>query len=210
MKIIKNNKIKWHHAIVTRERREKQSGHKSFILWFTGLPAAGKSTIAHAVEEKLYQMGCRTFVFDGDNVRHGLNKDLNFSKEARKENIRRIGEVCKLFIEAGVIALTAFISPYREDRNMVRKLVGDGEFIEIYCDCSPEVCESRDIKGNYAKAKKGEIPEFTGISAPYEMPENPEIILDTANSSIRNNVQIVLEHLKEKKKILGIKAVSPY
>ena len=200
--MIINNNITWHSALVTRERREKQNGHKSFILWFTGLPSSGKSTIAHAVEEELYKKGCRTFVFDGDNVRHGLNKDLNFSKEDRKENIRRIGEMCKLFIEAGVIALTAFISPYREDRNMVRTLVGDGEFIEIYCDSSPEVCESRDKKGNYEKAKRGEISDFTGVSSPYEKPEHPEMVLDTANISVADNVQILLKYLGEKKKFI--------
>jgi adenylylsulfate kinase len=195
---MKKNNVIWHHSKVTRDMREIQNRHKSFILWFIGLPASGKSTLAHEVENRLHQMGCKTFVFDGDNVRHGLNKDLGFSKENRKENLRRIGEMCKLFIEAGVIAFAAFISPYREDRDMVRKLVGDGEFVEIYCDCSPEVCESRDIKGNYAKAKRGEIPEFTGISAPYEKPENPEMILDTANISVEDNVKRVLEYLKER------------
>lgn len=195
---MKKDNVTWHHSKVTRDMREKQNGHRSFILWFTGLPASGKSTLAHEVEDRLHQMGCKTFVFDGDNVRHGLNKDLGFSKENRKENIRRTGEMCKLFINAGVIAFAAFISPYREDRDMVRKLVGDGEFVEIYCDCSPEVCESRDIKGNYAKAKKGEISEFTGISAPYEKPENPEIILDTAKISVAENLKRVLEYLKER------------
>jgi len=195
---MKKNNVIWHRSKVTRDMREKQNGHKSFILWFIGLPASGKSTLAHEVEDRLHQMGCKTFVFDGDNVRHGLNKDLGFSKENRKENMRRIGEMCKLFIEAGVIALAAFISPYRKDRDMVRKLVADGEFLEIYCDCSPEVCESRDIKGNYAKAKRGEIPEFTGISAPYEKPENPEIILDTAHISVEDNVKRVLDYLKER------------
>lgn len=195
---MKKDNVTWHHSKVTRDMREKQNGHRSFILWFTGLPASGKSTLAHEVEDRLHQMGCKTFVFDGDNVRHGLNKDLGFSKENRKENIRRIGEMCKLFIEAGVIAFAAFISPYREDRDMVRKLVGDGEFVEIYCDCSPEVCESRDKKGLYTKARKGEIPEFTGISAPYEIPGNPEIILDTAKISVAENVKRVLEYLKER------------
>ena len=160
---IKSTNVTWHHATVTRERRGKQNGHKSFILWFTGLSAAGKSTIAHALEEQLHQMGCRTFVFDGDNVRHGLNKNLGFSKEDRTENIRRIGEMCKLFTEAGVISLTAFISPYREDRNMVRRLVKEGDFIEIYCECSIEACEKREVKGLYARARRGEIKDFTGI-----------------------------------------------
>src|SRR4030067_917458 len=134
--VIKNNNVKWHQPTVTREKREAQNGHKSFILWFTGLSGAGKSTLAQAIEEELCKMGCKAFVFDGDNVRHGLNKDLGFSQEDRKENIRRIGEMCKLFIEAGVIALTAFISPYRKDRDIVRQMVKDGDFIEIYCSCS--------------------------------------------------------------------------
>lgn len=191
--------IVWHQATVTRERRERQNGHKSFILWFTGLSGSGKSTIAHALEEQLHQMGCRTFVFDGDNVRHGLNRDLGFSKEDRKENIRRIGEMCKLFIEAGVIALTAFISPFREDRDMVRQLVGDGDFIEIYCDCSLQTCESRDVKGLYAKAKRGEIPEFTGISSPYEIPENPEIVINTEENSLDKCVDTIIQYLVERK-----------
>ncbi len=173
----------------------KQNGHRSFILWFTGLSGAGKSTLAHALEERLHQMGGKIFVFDGDNVRHGLNKDLGFSEEDRKENIRRIGEMCKLFIEAGVIALTAFISPYREDRNTVRKLVNDGDFIEIYCNCSLEACESRDVKGLYVKARTGQIKGFTGISAPYEIPQNPEMIIDTENNAIDECVDMIMEHL---------------
>jgi adenylylsulfate kinase len=176
---MQNKDVVWHHATVTRERRQKQNGHRSVILWFTGLSGSGKSTLAHAVEEELHKMGCRTFVFDGDNVRHGLNSNLGFSKEDRRENIRRIGEMCKLFIEAGVIALTAFISPFREDRERVRNLVPHGDFLEIFCDCSLEVCESRDIKGMYARARKGEIKEFTGISSPYEAPENAELVIDT-------------------------------
>lgn len=196
MKNSTNNTF-WHHATVTRERRQRQNGHRSAILWFTGFSGAGKSTLAHAVEERLHQMGCRTFVFDGDNVRHGLNRDLGFSKEERKENIRRIGEMCKLFVEGGVIALTAFISPYRKDRNMVRQMVEDSDFIEIYCDCSLEICESRDVKGLYAKARKGEVPEFTGISAPYEIPENPEIIINTGDTFLEECVEIIIEYLQE-------------
>ncbi len=192
---MKNTNITWHHATVTRERRKKQNGHRSFILWFTGLSAAGKSTLAHAVEERLHQLSCRTFVFDGDNVRHGLNNDLGFSHEDRKENIRRIGEMCKLFIEAGTIALTAFISPYREDRYMVRELVNDGDFIEIYCSCSLEECESRDVKGLYKKAREGEIKEFTGISAPYEIPENAELMIDTENNSVDECVDMIIRYL---------------
>jgi adenylylsulfate kinase len=178
--------------------REKQNGHRSVIVWFTGLSSSGKSTIAHAVEEQLHQMGCKTFVFDGDNVRHGLNKNLGFSREDRKENVRRIGEMCRLFIEAGTIALTAFISPYREDRNMIRRLVKDGDFIEIYCDCSLEVCESRDKKEIYARAKRGEIREFTGISSPYERPENPEVIIDTKNMTVEKCVAKIMNYLTQK------------
>ena len=143
-------------------------------------------------------MGCRTFVFDGDNVRHGLNSNLGFSKEDRKENIRRIGEMCKLFIEAGVIALTAFISPFREDRERVRKLVQEGDFIEIFCDCSLEICESRDVKGMYAKARRGEIKEFTGISSPYERPENPEMIIETGKFNLEQCVEMILTYLRER------------
>jgi adenylylsulfate kinase len=192
-----DNNIVWHHATVTRARRQKQNGHRSVILWFTGLSGAGKSTLAHAVEEELHQMGCRTFVFDGDNVRHGLNKNLGFSKEDRQENIRRIGEMCKLFIEAGVIALTAFISPFREDRERVRRLVAEGDVIEIFCDCSLEVCESRDVKGMYARARRGEIKEFTGISSPYEPPEHAEIIIKTDHLSIEESVEKVITYLKK-------------
>jgi adenylylsulfate kinase len=161
------------------------------------LSGAGKSTLAHALEERLHQLGCRTFVCDGDNVRHGLNKNLGFSMEDRKENIRRIGEMSKLFIEAGVMTLTAFISPYREDREMVRHLVKEGDFIEVYCDCGLEVCESRDVKGLYAKAWKGEIAEFTGISAPYEAPERPELAVDTAAFSVEECVETILGYLQE-------------
>jgi len=193
-----NNNVVWHHATVTRARRQQQNKHRSLILWFTGLSGSGKSTLAHAVEEKLHQMGCRTFVCDGDNVRHGLNSNLGFSKEDRKENIRRIGEMCKLFIEAGVIALTAFISPFREDRERVRKLVQEGDFIEIFCDCSLEICESRDVKGMYAKARRGEIKEFTGISAPYERPENPEMIIETGKLNLEQCVEMILTYLRER------------
>jgi adenylylsulfate kinase len=196
------NNVVWHHATVTRERREKQNGHRSVILWFTGLSGAGKSTLAHEVEEQLHRMGCRTFVFDGDNVRHGLNKNLGFSREDRKENIRRIGEMCKLFVDAGVIALTAFISPFREDREAVRSMVADGDFVEIFCDCSLDVCESRDTKGMYARARKGEIKEFTGISSPYELPENPELRIDTT-TPLGDCVDKVIGYLKDKGTICG-------
>ena len=192
------NNITWHHATVTRKRRMQLNGHGSFILWFTGLSGSGKSTLAHVLEERLHQQGCKTFVFDGDNVRHGLSRNLGFSKEDRKENIRRIGEMCKLFIEAGVIALTAFISPYREDRAMIRKIVEEYDFIEIHCDCSLEACESRDVKGLYAKARRGEITSFTGISDPYQTPENPELSINTENNSIEECVEKILSYLEER------------
>jgi len=204
MSVEKNNNVIWHHATVTRARREAQNGHKSFILWFTGLSGAGKSTLAHAVEEELYRMGCKTFVFDGDNVRHGLNRDLGFSQEDRKENIRRIGEMCKLFIEAGVIALTAFISPYKKNRNTVRQMVNDSDFIEIYCDCNLDICEKRDVKGSYAKARKGEIPDFTGISAPYEVPENPEIIVKTGRDTLEQCMNKVINYLFDNKLLTNV------
>jgi adenylylsulfate kinase len=194
----KSSNTVWHQATVTRERREAQNGHRSALLWFTGLSGSGKSTLAHYVEEKLHEMGCRTFVFDGDNVRHGLCGDLSFSVEARRENIRRIAEMSKLFINAGVIALTAFISPAREDRQKVRELVGD-DFIEIYCDCPLEVCEERDVKGLYKRARTGEIKEFTGISAPYDIPESPEIVVDTSGrTSLDACADIIITSLKER------------
>ncbi len=190
--------IVWHHATVTRERRQQQNGHKSIVLWFTGLSGAGKSTLAHAVEEELHQKGCRTFVLDGDNVRHGLCSDLSFSDEDRKENIRRIGETAKLMLESGVIVLSAFISPFREDRRGVRGLFPHGEFIEVYCDCSLDVCESRDPKGIYKKARNGEIAHFTGISSPYEVPEKPEVTIKTDEQSLEDSVQQIVEYLLDR------------
>ena len=203
--MIKNNNIAWHHAVITRAHREKLNGHKGAALWFTGLSGAGKSTLAHAIEERLYYLGCRTFVFDGDNVRHGLCSDLGFSSEDRRENIRRIGEMVKLFVEGGIIAMTAFISPYRKDREWVRLLVGKENFVEIFCDCSLEICEKRDVKGLYAKARRGEIPEFTGISAPYEVPENPELHLKTDKMSLNDCVDVVVNYLLERAIILKAK-----
>ena len=189
--------VVWHHATVTRARREAQNGHRGAIIWFTGLSGAGKSTLAHAVEEHLHQMGCRTFVLDGDNVRHGLCGDLGFSATDRVENIRRVGEVAKLFMEAGVIVLTAFISPFREDRNKVRAMVQPGEFVEIYCQCPVEVCEQRDTKGLYKKARAGEIGQFTGISSPYEAPDRPELVVNTSERSLQDCVlQVAAEVLQ--------------
>ena len=187
-----NNNIVRHHASVTRARREQMQGHPSLVLWFTGLSGSGKSTLAHAVEERLFQEGRHTFVFDGDNVRHGLCGDLGFSAQDRSENLRRIGEMAKLFIEAGIISLTAFISPLRADRQHLRAIFQPGEFIEIYCDCSLEVCEQRDVKGMYRRARAGEIPDFTGISAPYEAPENPELVIHTAEQSLEQCVEQVI------------------
>jgi len=181
---MKSTNTVWHNATVTRERREHQNRHKSAILWFTGLSGSGKSTLAHSVEERLYQLGCRTVVLDGDNVRHGLCSDLGFSRQERTENIRRVGEMSKLFLDAGLIALTAFISPFRKDREFVRNLVGTDKFIEIYCECPVETCETRDVKGLYKRARAGEIKEFTGISSSYEIPESPDLVLDTARNPI--------------------------
>lgn len=189
--------VVWHHATVTRARRETQNGHRGAIIWFTGLSGAGKSTLAHAVEEKLHQAGCRTYVLDGDNVRHGLCGDLGFSDAHRVENIRRIGEVSKLFMEAGVIVLTAFISPFCADRDKVRAMVQPGEFFEIYCQCPIGVCEQRDVKGLYKKARDGVIGHFTGISSPYEAPAHPELVVDTSKLTLEEGVQQVLAALSE-------------
>jgi len=198
-----SSNVVWHHATVTRARREKQNGHRTTILWFTGLSGSGKSTLAHAVEEELHCMGCRTFVFDGDNVRHGLCADLGFSDKDRIENIRRVGEMAKLFLEAGVISLTAFISPFRSDRRKVRSLVPHGDFLEIYCNCSLEICEARDVKGLYKRARAGEIKDFTGISSPYEEPENPELNVDTGKLTLAESVAMVIEMLKARGIILA-------
>jgi adenylylsulfate kinase len=176
----KSSNVVWHNATVTRERRETQNGHRGGLFWFTGLSGAGKSTLAHSVEEMLYLKGYRTYVLDGDNVRHGLCADLSFSDEDRKENIRRIGHMSMLYVEAGIIVLTAFISPFRADRDNVRK-IGGADFHEIYCKCSLEVCEDRDVKGLYKRARAGEIPDFTGISSPYEEPEFADLTIDTEN-----------------------------
>ena len=189
--------VVWHDVAVTRAQREIINAHKGAVLWFTGFSGAGKSTLAHAVEARLHTLGCRTFVLDGDNVRHGLCGDLGFSQQDRVENIRRVGEVAKLLLEAGVITMTALISPFKSDRAKARSLVPQGDFFEIYCRCPLEVCESRDVKGIYRKARTGTIKEFTGISSPYEPPENPELIVDTGRLSLRNSIELVLDLLKE-------------
>jgi adenylylsulfate kinase len=194
----KSPNVVWHKATVTRARRETLHRHNSYVLWFTGLSGSGKSTLAHAVEESLHGLGVSTFVFDGDNVRHGLCSDLSFSEEDRKENIRRIGEMTKLFVEAGVVAMTAFISPFREERKRVRGLFPHGDFIEVYCNSDLAVCEERDVKGLYAKARAGLIKNYTGISSPYEAPERPEIEVRTDQASIEDSVAQVLEYLRER------------
>jgi adenylylsulfate kinase len=187
-----------HEAMVSRAKREQQHGHRAAVLWFTGLSGSGKSTLACALEAQLHAQACRTFVLDGDNIRHGLCRDLDFSPEARHENIRRIGEVAKLFVEAGTLVLSAFISPYRQDRRKVRALFGDQDFIEIYCQASLTICEQRDVKGLYQKARQGLIPDFTGVHSPYEVPESAELVLDTANQSVEQCVLIVLDALRQR------------
>lgn len=190
------NNIVWHHATVTRERREQLNGHRAYVVWFTGLSGSGKSTLAHAVEEQLHSLGCRTFVFDGDNVRHGLCSDLGFSIEDRSENLRRIAEMARLFLDAGVIALCAFISPMRADREKVRAIVGADSFLEIHCDCSVEICEQRDVKGLYEKARAGMIKSYTGISSPYEVPERPTLHLETGKEAMADCVDRVMDVLR--------------
>lgn len=192
----KSTNITWHLGEVDRTKREAMKGHKGAVLWFTGLSGSGKSTLANAVELELHNRGCHTYILDGDNVRHGLNKNLTFSDEDRMENIRRIGEVARLFSDAGILTLTAFISPFRSDRAVVRELLGD-RFVEVHVKASVEVCESRDPKGLYQKARAGEIKDFTGISSPYEAPESPEIAVDTGELSIEESVAQVIGYLND-------------
>lgn len=189
------NNVVWHNATVTRQRREQANGHRAVVVWFTGLSGAGKSTLAHAVEEALHLAGRRTYVLDGDNVRHGLCADLGFSLEDRRENLRRIGEMARLFVEAGTIALSAFISPMREDRERVRQIVGPENFVEVFVSCPLEVCEQRDVKGMYRRARAGEIKEFTGISSPYEAPQSPALSVDTSTTTLEACVDQVLRVL---------------
>lgn len=193
-----DSEVVWHHATVTRQRREQLHTHRGAVLWFTGLSASGKSTLAHAVEEVLYANGCRTFVLDGDNVRHGLCRDLGFSLEDRAENLRRVGEVAKLFLEAGTIVLAAFISPLHNEREKVRSLIPHGDFVEIYCHAEIDVCELRDPKGMYARARRGEIKEFTGVSSPYEVPTNPDLAVNTGATSLDDCVGQVLTLLRQR------------
>ena len=187
-----------HRGNITRSKREALNQHKGAVLWFTGLSGSGKSTLAHALEDKLYEMGCRTMVLDGDNVRHGLCGDLGFSDEDRKENIRRISEVANLFMEAGMIILTAFISPFLSDRKKAKELIGEEDFFEIYCDCPLETCEDRDVKGLYKKAKQGEIKNFTGISSPYEPPVNPHLTLKSGARPLQECVDELISFLQAK------------
>jgi len=191
-----------HQAAVTRPRRETQNGHMSINLWFTGLSGSGKSTLAHAVEQRLHLMGCRTYVFDGDNVRHGLCGDLNFSLEDRSENMRRIAEMVGLFLDCGVLSLTAFISPLKADRDKVKEIIGAENLLEVYCNCSLAICEERDVKGLYKKAREGKIKNYTGISSPYEAPENPDIELDTGTRPLRDCVNDIINELRERGIIL--------
>ncbi len=197
--------IYWHKGSITRDDRERVQGYRGCTIWLTGLSGSGKSTVAHKLEEKLFELGIKTYVLDGDNIRFGLNKDLSFSREARKENIRRIAEVAKLFTDAGVINITAFISPYIEDRLNARKIQKEGDFIEVYVRCPIDICEERDPKGLYKKARAGELKEFTGVDDPYEEPENPELILDTGKEGVDESVDKIINYLKEKGYI-GVKS----
>ncbi|WP_144393536.1 adenylyl-sulfate kinase [Pleionea sediminis] len=193
-----SSNIVWHNAAVEHDERVSQKGHDACLLWYTGLSGSGKSTIANAVDRKLYELGCHSYLLDGDNIRHGLNADLGFDDASRKENIRRIAEVSKLFIDSGLIVGTAFISPFKEDREQARAFAGD-KFIEVYVDTPLGVCEQRDPKGLYKKARQGEIKHFTGISSPYETPEQPEIHIKTNEQSIEASAQQVIDFLYTKK-----------
>ena len=196
-KLVEKNNITWFNGYLTREDRERLHGHKGVVIWFTGLSASGKSTIARYLEKQLYNLGCSTYVFDGDNVRHGLCGDLGFSPEDREENIRRIGEMVNLYVDAGIIGIAAFISPYRKDRESIRELVGKDRFMEIYIECPVDVCAARDQKGIYEKARAGVIKEFTGISAPYEPPENPALVIRSDQEDAMAASQRVLDLIKE-------------
>lgn len=193
----RSSNVTWQERRLTKEDHRRRNGHHSRVLWFTGLSGAGKSTVAQLVEEALFQKGWYTYILDGDNVRHGLNGDLGFSEEDRRENIRRIGEVAKLFVDAGVVVLAAFISPYIEDRDRVRALFEPGEFIEVYLKCDLKICESRDPKGLYRKARAGELPLFTGIDSPYQEPDHPELVIDTGALSIAESVGKVVRFIEE-------------
>jgi adenylylsulfate kinase len=194
----KSTNITWHDTTISKQDRHAQNGHSSCVLWFTGLSGSGKSTIANAVSNELFRQGINEYVLDGDNIRHGLNKDLGFSEYDRTENIRRIGEVAKLFVDSGKVVTTAFISPFRSDRDQVRSIFTENEFIEVFVDCPLEECERRDPKQLYAKARAGEIKDFTGIDSPYEAPEQPEITIHSNQVSVEEAVKLVLGYLQEK------------
>lgn len=194
----KNTHIVWHETSLSKELRRQRNGHHSFVIWFTGLSGSGKSTVANAVAKRLFENGIGNYVLDGDNIRHGLNKDLGFSEEDRKENIRRIGEVSKLFVDNAQVVLTAFISPFRADRQVVRDLLEDNEFVEVYVKCPIDECEKRDPKGLYIKARQGIIPQFTGISSPYEEPENPELVVETHLYPVEECVNQVIAYLQSR------------
>jgi adenylylsulfate kinase len=194
----KKNNTTWHHSTISRNDREHLNNHNSIILWFTGLSGSGKSTLAHAVEERLFQLQCRTYVLDGDNVRHGLCGDLGFTDIDRQENIRRVGELAKLIIETGTICLSAFISPFERERRLARSLVPQSDFIEIYCFCELAICEKRDTKGLYKKARAGEIQHFTGISSPYEEPKKPELHINTGINPLHVCVEQIIDLLKKR------------
>lgn len=195
--------IVWHSRSLTKADYYGRNGHRPLVVWFTGLSGSGKSTLAHAAEEALFKKGCYTYILDGDNMRHGLNSDLGFSEADRRENIRRIGEVAKLFVDAGVIVLAAFISPYQEDRDRVRALFEPAEFIEIYVKCDLDTCESRDPKGLYRKARAGQLPQFTGIDSPYEEPQNPEMVIDTCCLGVEESVAAIIRFVEEHEKAVG-------
>lgn len=196
-----SSNVYWQHGRVSRQDREKMNRHKGVTLWFTGLSGAGKSTLAHAVEEQLHQLNVRTVVVDGDNVRHGLCSDLGFSHDGRIENIRRVGELAKLFVSSGTIVLTAFISPFIADRDKVRMLLGE-DLIEVYCHCSLEKCESRDVKGLYKRARAGDISDFTGISSPYEAPVNPDLIVNTEKDNLQYCISQVMMYLEQREVLM--------
>jgi len=192
---LKVTNVRWHEGKIGKKQRESLLNQKAVLIWFTGLSGSGKSTLARELEKRLFERKNLCFVLDGDNIRHGLNGDLGFSADDRKENIRRIGEVCKLFVNAGLITISAFISPFRTDRNNIRQDLKLGKFIEIYVKCPLEICEQRDVKGLYAKVRLGEIDDFTGISSPYEEPLNPEIIINTSEESIKTSVEKIMNYL---------------
>ena len=198
---VKSTNITWHETGISKQFREKRNGHRGAIIWLTGIPSSGKSTIAVELQALLFEADCNVYVLDGDNVRHGLNKNLGFSPEDREENIRRIGEVARLFADAGFLVISSFVSPYKKDRDNVRRSMGEGDFIEVYIKADVSVCEKRDVKGLYAKARRGEIKEFTGVSAPYEEPESPELVIDTEEYSKEKSGEIIFEYLKDKRYI---------